>query len=370
MRRLEMIGKMMKKALAVGLSAALALGLAGCGAAASSGGNGGNATASAAESASEAVSEGGKTYHIGICNYVDDASLNQIVDNIQNKLTDLGKENGVKFEVAYDNCNADANVMSQIIQNFITDDVDLMIGVATPVAMAMQAATEDNQIPVVFSAVSDPISTELVSSFEAPGANITGTSDKLNTEAIFDLMFAMDTNINTVGLLYDIGQDSSTTAISEAKAYLEKKGVKVVERTGTTVDEVTLAAQALIDDKVDAVFTPTDNTIMTAELSIYEMFAEAGIPHYAGADSFALNGAFMGYGVNYAGLGQKTAEMAADILLNSKNPGETPVETFDNGIATVNEEIAEKLGHSFDDVKKIFEPFCSEVKSIKTAESF
>ncbi|MCR4890711.1 MAG: ABC transporter substrate-binding protein [Lachnospiraceae bacterium] len=369
MRRLEMIGKMMKKALAVALSATLALGLAGCGAAASSGGASEAAAASTEGSGSEAA-EGGKTYHIGICNYVDDASLNQIVDNIESKLKELGKDKGVTFEVAYDNCNADANVMSQIIQNFITDKVDLMIGVATPVAMAMQAATEDNQIPVVFSAVSDPISTELVSSFEAPGANITGTSDKLNTEAIFDLMFAMDTNIDSVGLLYDIGQDASTTAIAEAKAYLEKKGVKVVERTGTTVDEVTLAAQALIDDKVDAVFTPTDNTIMTAELSIYEMFAEAGIPHYAGADSFALNGAFMGYGVNYEGLGQKTAEMAADILLNSKNPGETPVETFDNGIATVNEEIAAKLGYSFDEVKKVFEPFCSEVKSIKTAESF
>ena len=101
--------------------------------------------------------------------------------------------------------------------------------------------------------------------------------------------------------------------LQEAKDYLDEQGIEYVERTGTTTDEVQLAAEALIADGVDAVFTPTDNTIMTAELSIYEKFIEAGIPHYTGADSFALNGAFVGYGVDYANLGQKTADMIAEI---------------------------------------------------------
>ena len=233
-----------------------------------------------------------KVFKVGICNYVDDASLNQINDNIQNELKKIGEENGVTFEISYDNCNADSNVLSQIISNFIADEVDLMVGIATPVAMAMQSATED--IPIVFSAVSDPVGAELVDSLEAPGANITGTSDYLDTNAIMNLIFAQNPDTKTVGLLYDIGQDSSAAPIADAKAFLDEKGVKYVEHTGTNAAEVQQAAQAMVNDKVDAVFTPTDNTIMNAELSIYETLANAGIPQYTGADSFALNGAFLG----------------------------------------------------------------------------
>ena len=144
----------------------------------------------------------------------------------------------------------------------------------------------------------------------------------------------------------------------------------MVEATGTTNDEVLLAAQSLAADGVDAVFTPTDNTIMTAELSIYETFIEAGIPHYTGADSFALNGAFVGHGVDYANLGRETADMIADILVNGADPAETPVKTFDNGTATVNTETCEALGLDFEEVKTAFEPLCTQVNEIVTAESF
>ena len=160
-----------------------------------------------------------KVFKVGICNYVDDASLNQINDNIQNELKKIGEENGVTFEISYDNCNADSNVLSQIVSNFIADEVDLMVGIATPVAMAMQSATED--IPIVFSAVSDPVGAELVDSLEAPGANITGTSDYLDTNAIMNLIFAQNPDTKTVGLLYDIGQDSSAAPIADAKAFLD-----------------------------------------------------------------------------------------------------------------------------------------------------
>ena len=125
-----------------------------------------------------------------------------------------------------------------------------------------------------------------------------------------------------------------------------------------------------IADKCDAVFTPTDNTVMAAELSIYEKLADAKIPHYAGADSFALNGAFLGYGVDYANLGVSTADMIADILINGKNPGDVAVKTFDNGTATVNTDICEKLGVNYDEIAETFKPFCTKVQSIKTAESF
>ncbi len=312
----------------------------------------------------------GKTVKVGICNYVDDASLNQIVENIQARLKEIGDEKGVAFDVSYDNCNADANLLTQIISNFIADDVDIMIGVATPVAMAMQAATEDNGIPVVFAAVSDPVGAGLVESMEAPGRNVTGTSDYLDTAAVMQLITAADPDAKNIALLYDIGQDSSTAAIAHAKEYLDANGIAYGEYTGTTVDEVTLAVQALIADGVDAVFTPTDNTIMKSELSIYEMLQEAGIPHYTGADSFALNGAFLGYGVDYAALGVETANMAADIALDGAKPAETAVKTFDNGCATINTETCEKLGFNYDEICKAFEPFCTKIQSIVTAESF
>jgi len=131
-----------------------------------------------------------------------------------------------------------------------------------------------------------------------------------------------------------------------------------------------LAADALVADGVDAVFTPTDNTIMTAQLSIYETFVKANIPHYTGADSFALNGAFVGYGVDYAKLGVETANMAAQILLEGKTPDQLPVATFDNGTATVNTEVCEALGYDFDTVKEIFDPLCTKVQPITTAETF
>ena len=318
----------------------------------------------------EAAAESGKTYKVGICNYVDDASLNQIVDNIQNRLAEIGQEQGVTFEVSYDNCNADATVLEQIVANFIADGVDLMVGVATPVAMKMQSATEDNRIPVIFAAVTDPVGAGLVESLEDPGSNLTGTSDYLDTNSVMNLIFAADPDASKIGLLYDAGQDSSTAAIAAARAYLEEKGIEVIERTGTTTDEVMLAAEALVADGVDAVFTPTDNTIMTAELAIYETFIAAGIPHYTGADSFALNGAFVGYGVDYANLGVETADMVAEILLNGADPASTAVRTFDNGTATVNTETCEALGLDFATIEAAFAPLCTKVSTITTAESF
>ena len=345
----------LKRALTLALAALLALSLFACGKK-----NNDNSTSTS----------GATSYKVGICNYVDDASLNQIVDNIKTQLAAIGQEKGVTFEISYDNCNADSAVLNQIIANFIADKVDLMIGVATPVAVAMQAATEGTDIPVVFAAVSDPVGAGLVESLEAPGANITGTSDYLDSDAILDLIFAANPDAKSIALLYDLGQDSSAAPIKNAKAYLDKRGVSYKEYNGTTTDEISLVVSSIVADKADAVFTPTDNTVMTAELAIYEALAGAGIPHYTGADSFALNGAFLGYGVDYANLGVETANMIAEILLDGKNPGELAVRTFDNGTATVNTEVCEKLGYDFAEIEAAFAPYCTKVESIVTAESF
>lgn len=317
----------------------------------------------------EAPSAGdGPVYKVGVVQFVDDASLNQINDALCAELDAKAAELGVTFDYADYNFNgqADSTVLGQIAEQLIAEEVDVIVPIATPAAVIMQSATEDNQIPVVFSAVSDPESAGLVASLDAPGSNVTGTSDALNTKAIMDLMFAANPDIKKVGLLYNKSEDSSKKPIEEAKAYCQEKGVEFVEKTGTTNDEVMLAADALVAEGVEAVFTPTDNTIMTAELAIFEKFTDAKIPHYTGADSFALNGAFCGYGVNYVELGTATADMVADILVNGKNPAETAVISLDNGIATINTDTAEAIGLDY----SMFADMCDELKEIQTAEEF
>ena len=306
-------------------------------------------------------------YKVGIIQFVDDASLNQIEASIEAELDAKSEEGEDKYiyEGYVYNGQADSTTLSQIATQLISDGVDVIVPIATPTAQIVQAATEDNQIPVVFSAVSDPVGASLVESVEEPGANITGTSDALNTNAILDLMFIANPDIKKVGLLYSQSEDASKQPIEDAKAYLEEKGVEYVEKTGTNNTEVTQAADALIAESVDAVFTPTDNTVMTAELGIYEKFIDAGIPHYAGADSFALNGAFCGYGVDYKNLGKETAYMVVEILQGA-DPATTAVKTFDNGIATVNTETAEAIGLDYSGFAEV----CTQVIETITAEEF
>ena len=306
-------------------------------------------------------------YKVGILQLVDDASLNQIEAAIEAELDALSEEGEDTFvyEGNVYNGQADATTMNQMTSQMIADEVDVIIPIATPAAQIVQAATEDNQIPVVFSAVSDPVGAGLAESMEAPGSNITGTSDALNTNAMLDLMFIANPDVDYVGLLYSQSEDASKQAIADAKAYLDEKGIKYIEKTGTNNTEVTQAADALVAEGVDAIFTPSDNTIMTAELAIYEKFLDAKIAHYGGADSFALNGAFCGYGVDYTNLGTQTADLAAEVLRGA-DPAETPIMTFDNGIATVNTESAEALGLDYSG----FEEVCTGVVETVTAEEF
>lgn len=349
-----------KKFLALGLILGMTL-ITACG-----GSKGGESSSGSGSAGSES---GARVINVGVCNYVDDASLNQIYASIEKRLAELSVD-GVEYKISYDNCQADSNLLNQIVANFVSDKVDIMVGIATPVAMAMQAATEDNAIPVVFSAVSDPVGVNLVESNENPGKNITGTSDFLNTNAIMDLIFAENPDTDYVGLLYDMGQDSSTQAIIDAKAYLDSKGIKYVEKTGTNVDEITLAAESLISEGVDAIFTPSDNTVMTAELSIYEKFADAGVKHYAGADSFALNGAFVGYGVDYANLGVETANMVNEIMVGGIDPASLSVMTFDNGICAINTDVVGTMGLDIENIKSKFNGLCSKIIELQTAKEF
>ena len=345
-------------------SAVSALAFTGCGGSASSTVA---ASSTASSAAASAAAEGGQTFKVGIVNYVDHASLNQIVESVESRLDELGAEKGVTFDYAdyYANAQADQTNLNQIGADLVADGVDVIVAVATPTAATMLAAVEDTDIPVVYSAVTDPAA----AGFDTE-PNITGTSDALNTDAIMNLILAVNPDIDTIGLLYDLSQDASTQAIADAKAFCDSKSIKYIEKNGTTTAEVQMAAEALIAAGVKAVFTPTDNTVMTAELSIYETFTEAGVQHYTGADSFALNGAFVGYGVDYVQLGEATADMVAELLCEGKTTADLPYQTFDNGIVTINTETCEALGLDLDTVKEAFKPYCTEIVEVTTAENF
>lgn len=312
----------------------------------------------------------GKTYKVGIVQFVDDASLNQIEAAIEAELDAKAKGLGVTFDYTLYNGQGDATTLNQIGAELVGKGVDLIVPIATPAVKIMQSATEDTEIPIVFSAVSDPVGSGIVDALDAPGGRITGTSDALNTKGLLDLMLAQNPDVKTVGLLYSKSEDSSKQPIADAKAYLEGKGIRCVEKTGTTTDEITSAVDALIAEKVDAVFTPTDNTVMTAELAIYEKFLNAKIPQYCGADSFALNGAFVGYGVDYTALGKMTADMVVQVLVDGKSPATLPVATFDNGIAMINTDSCTALGYDLAAVKQAFDGKCSAVLETTTQQNF
>ena len=311
----------------------------------------------------------GKTYKVGIVQFVDDASLNQIEAAIEAELDAKATELGVKFDYTLYNGQADGTTLNQIGAELVSKGVDLIVPIATPAVKIMQSATEDTEIPIVFSAVSDPVGSGIVDALDAPGGRITGTSDALNTKGLLDLMLAQNPDTKTVGLLYSKSEDSSKQPIEDAKAYLEGKGIRCVEKTGTTTDEVTSAVDALIAEKVGSEMCIRDS-IMTAELAIYEKFLNAKIPQYCGADSFALNGAFVGYGVDYTKLGTITADMVVQVLVDGKDPATLPVTTFDNGIAMINTESCAALGYDLAAVKQAFDGKCSSVLETTTQQNF
>lgn len=294
-------------------------------------------------------------FNVAIVQQLDHASLDEIRTAIVAQLQAQAEEKGVKVNIQEFNGQNDATVLNQIGAQVVGDGVDLIIPIATLAAQCMVTAADGTDIPIVYAAISDP---------EAAGltglSNVTGTSDALNTAFILDMMLAANPDIKTVGLLYSNSEANSTTPIAEAKAYLQEKQIDFVEKTGNTSGEIVEAAASMVG-RVDAVFTPTDNAVMAAEVTVAETLNEAGIPHYTGADSFVAAGAFATCGVNYTELGTYTADMAMDILLGGAVP---EFHVMDGGIITVNTETAATLGIDY----SAFASMANTVVEVKTGE--
>ena len=325
----------MKKFIAVMTAAAMLTSLSACGASASTASSAAESTASSAvaDSTTESTADA-TTYKVAIVQQLDHASLDEIRTAIEAELDAKAAEKGITIEYKDFNGQNDATTLNQIGTQVVSDGYDAVIPIATLAAQCMATACESTKTPVIYAAISDPAAADLTDI-----DYVTGTSDALNTQSIMDMIFAVQPEAKTIGLLYSNSEANSTTPIAEAKAYLDAKGIAYVEKTGNTNDEIMTAANALVG-QVDAVFTPTDNVVMAAAAAVSETLTNAGIPFHTGADSFVTAGAFATCGVNYTELGTYTADMALDILETGTVP---EYHVMDGGIITVNTETAAAL---------------------------
>ncbi len=346
----------MKKFVAVLSAAAMMTSLAACGSTADTTSTAASSSAavSTESTAAEATTDA-QSYKIAVVQQLDHASLDEIRTAVEAELDAKAAEKGITIEYKDFNGQNDATTLNQIGTQVVSDGYDAIIPIATLAAQCMATAAESTKTPVIYAAISDPAAADLTDI-----DYVTGTSDALNTQSIMDMMFAVQPDIQTVGLLYSNSEANSTTPIAEAKAYLDAKGIAYVEKTGNTNDEIMTAASSMVG-QVDAVFTPTDNVVMAAAAAVSETLTKGGIPFYTGADSFVTAGAFATCGVNYTELGTYTADMALDILETGTVP---EYHVMDGGIITVNTEAADALGIDY----SAFNDLAGQVVEVTTAE--
>lgn len=282
-------------------------------------------------------------YKIAIIQPVDHPSLNQIRDTIVSELDALGL--GDKVEIELQNANGDATLLPTIMQDMIGSGVDMLVPIATGTAQAAMAAT--TTVPIVFSAVSNPVEAGLVTSFEETTGNITGVSNSIAIEDIFALAAELTPNATTFGFVYNSSEINSSTGIARAKAYCDEHGIGYKDATITGTADLQQAAASLVGE-VDAFFTPNDNTVASAMPTYLQVAMEAKLPIYVGADSMVKDGGLATVGIDYTVLGKQTAAMIARII-----GGETIADNHVEQIATyakmINIDTANQLGLTISD---------------------
>ena len=321
---------MKKKSLAMLLVMVMILAgvMAGCGGDADAGGEGGNSD------------DGADLPLIGLIQYVEHPSLDMIRENIIAQLAEEGFVDGETVIIDYKNGQQDPNTLKTICQSFTAEGCDLIIAIATPAAQS--ALGETTEIPIIFSAVTDPVEAQMVDSMDVPGGNVSGTSDAVSAVKIMDLALEITPDVKTVGTVYTASEANSLSVITELKKYAEEHDLKVIEKTVMNTSEIQQAAQSLVG-KVDMVFTPIDNGVATAMGGIVEVLNKAGIPFYVGADTMVADGGLATDGVNYVALGKETGKMAAAVL-NGADTADMPVRVMDETQIYVNLQTAKEIG--------------------------
>ncbi len=280
---------------------------------------------------------------IGISQYAQHESLDNCREGFLQGLAESGLVEGEDFVVEYQNAGADDNLNVQIAQSFSAKNVALMCAIATPAATACYAAAEDKDIPVIFTAVTDPVEAKLDS------GNITGTSDKLPIAAQLELIRMLQPEAKTIGIIYTSSEPNSVSAIKEYEALAGEYGFTIESVGVTQQSEVVQAADTLIAKNVDCFSNLTDNNVVDVLLSVLEKTNEAGIPVYGSEIEQVKKGCVASAGIEYVSLGVKTGQMAAKILLGEASAADMPYETITEYETYVNADAMAEFGMTLPD---------------------
>ncbi len=277
---------------------------------------------------------------IGIIQYVEHAALDDAREGFLAALADQGLVADENVAIDYQNAQGDAANLSTIGDRLIAKGVDLILAIATPAAQSVAAKT--TEIPILGTAITDYVAARLVNSAEAPGTNVSGTTDMNPIEEQIDLLKTLVPHAETVGLLYTSSEDNSVLQARLARAAIEALGLRHVEITISNSNEVQQAVQALVK-RVDAIYVPTDNIISSSMPIVYGVTAEAKLPVICGEANQVINGGLATIGINYYDLGYQTGLMAVEVL-NGKDVAAMPIEASKNFDYAINGPVAREIG--------------------------
>ena len=278
---------------------------------------------------------------IGVLQLIEHNALDSAYKGFADGLKEAGYEDGKNIIIDYQNAQGEQANCITIGQKFINDKSDLILAIATPAAQAIANMTKD--IPILITAVTDPAYSKLVADNNAPGGNVTGTSDLTPVEAQIELLKEMIPNVKTVGLLYCSSEQNSVFQINIAKKKLDAMGIKYIDIAISNLNEIQQVIQNVIG-KVEAIYTPTDNMIANGMATVALMTEPAKIPVICGEGGMTMLGGTATYGINYYELGKLTSTQAVSILKGDKKTSEMPIEYLQKFDLVVNTNMIESIG--------------------------
>lgn len=282
-----------------------------------------------------------ETLKVGIVQIVEHPALDSAREGFIDLLTERGYVEAENITYQIQNAQGDMATANTIAQKFKNEQLDLILAIATPAAQAVANLVKDT--PILITAVTDPVSAGLVESSEQPGANVTGTNDLQPMDGQFKLAQNLVPDAKTVGIIYNAGEANSVIQVRMAKEIAAELGLEVVEATADTSAGVLQAAQSFVG-RVDFIYVPTDNTVVSAFSSVVKVSEENKIPVIAGEENLVSQGALATVGVNYYRLGRQTAEMALKIIEDQAKPETMPIESQKETELVINEDAAKVLG--------------------------
>ena len=278
---------------------------------------------------------------VGVLQLIEHNALDSAYKGFVDGLKEAGYEDGKNIIIDYQNAQGEQANCITIGQKFINDKSDLILAIATPAAQAIANMTKD--IPILITAVTDPADSKLVADNNAPGGNITGTSDLTPVEAQIELLKEIIPNVKTVGLLYCSSEQNSVFQINIAKKKLDAMGIKYIDIAISNLNEIQQVIQNVIG-KVEAIYTPTDNMIANGMATVALMTEPAKLPVICGEGGMTMLGGTATYGINYYELGKLTSTQAVSILKGDKKTSEMPIEYLQKFDLVVNTNMIESIG--------------------------